>query len=356
MRESSVKICPACGTSNPAGSRFCAICGSSLDTAGPVSGRDRYRDPEGPEREGEDHRFFSDRTGARTEAAFTTERIFPEEEGRGETESPYEPHVTFEGDSLIRTRPEGGGSDRKKPWLIIGAVVLFLLVAGISYSVTRLFMDRGKQPAVDDGQVAVEELPAGEEEAEDGYGTEETSGGQESFSEEEGDSAASVMRFSGESGLRDTFFYNGHEYRIYDMAAYGIENLDDPEADDDYIGYEALLEFCQERGGYLAVISDDAENTVLYQRVLETGEKSAFFACTDYESEGYWKWSGDEYSSYSNWNRSSGQPNNGYVKGEQQAAFGEDYAQFYQGASDGTWNDSVFATNTRLFLFEKEED
>ena len=138
-----------------------------------------------------------------------------------------------------------------------------------------------------------------------------------------------------------SFVYDDHNYAILDMSNYGIDEIDEENTNDDYLGYEALNRFCTVRGGHLAVIYDSQENDFLYGKVKELGAKSAFFGYSDYRSEGSWEWVTGN-SSYTNW--SSGQPN--------QTNAMEDYAQFYREATDGTWNDAPFGVNTTLFIIE----
>ncbi len=138
-----------------------------------------------------------------------------------------------------------------------------------------------------------------------------------------------------------SFVYDDHNYAILDMSNYGIDNIDEENTNDDYLGYEALNRFCTVRGGHLAVIYDGQENDFLYSKVRELGAKSAFFGYSDYRSEGSWEWVTGN-SSYTNW--STGQPN--------QTNAMEDYAQFYRETTDGTWNDAPFGVNTTLFIIE----
>ena len=139
----------------------------------------------------------------------------------------------------------------------------------------------------------------------------------------------------------NSFVYDDHNYAILDMSNYGIDEIDEENTNDDYLGYEALNRFCTVRGGHLAVIYDSQENAFLYSKVKELGAKSAFFGYSDYRSEGSWEWVTGN-SSYTNW--STGQPN--------QTNAMEDYAQFYREATDGTWNDAPFGVNTTLFIIE----
>lgn len=138
-----------------------------------------------------------------------------------------------------------------------------------------------------------------------------------------------------------SYTYYDHVFAILDMSNYGIDQIDEKNTDDDYLGYRALNQFCEVRGGHLAVIHDQEENDFLYSKVKELGAQSAFFGYSDEKSEGSWEWVTGN-SSYTNW--SPRQPS--------QSSVSEDYAQFNKKLTDGTWNDAPFAENTRLFIIE----
>ena len=138
-----------------------------------------------------------------------------------------------------------------------------------------------------------------------------------------------------------SYTYYDHVFAILDMSNYGIDQIDEKNTDDDYLGYRALNQFCEVRGGHLAVIHDQEENDFLYSKVKEFGAQSAFFGYSDERSEGSWEWVTGN-SSYTNW--SPRQPS--------QSSVSEDYAQFNKELTDGTWNDAPFAENTRLFIIE----
>ena len=125
----------------------------------------------------------------------------------------------------------------------------------------------------------------------------------------------------------DAVSYNGHYYRIFDLgdnSDAGINN------------WEYALQYCQERGGHLATISDERENSFLYRYMQDAGYRSAYFGFSDAENEGNWQWCTNESVVYTNW--APGEPNNDNKK--------ENYAMFYYKFSDGTWNDGDFGSST----------
>ena len=131
----------------------------------------------------------------------------------------------------------------------------------------------------------------------------------------------------------DTISYKGHTYYAYETSA--IDS------------YQEAQAYAGSRGGYLAVINDDAENTVLYDYVFYGRNlPSAYFGLSDENSEGYWEWVDGTPYSYDNW--AKGQPDN------QHGA--EDYALFYYKDPAYTWNDGDFGKDstrgTVIFLIE----
>ena len=131
----------------------------------------------------------------------------------------------------------------------------------------------------------------------------------------------------------DTISYKGHTYYAYETSA--IDS------------YQEAQAYAESRGGYLAVINDDAENTVLYDYVFYGRNlPSAYFGLSDENSEGYWEWVDGTPYSYDNW--AKGQPDN------QHGA--EDYALFYYKDPAYTWNDGDFGKDstrgTVIFLIE----
>ena len=125
-------------------------------------------------------------------------------------------------------------------------------------------------------------------------------------------------------------------YALYDMSACGIDRM---------IGrgrkaYSAVRNFCKVRGGHLADIDSAEENEALFRMVSDAQVRSAFFAYTDQNGEGTWKWS-DGNSEYTNW--AEGLPDGGND---------QNYAQFFAPAQDGTWNDAQLGDETYWFICE----
>lgn len=131
----------------------------------------------------------------------------------------------------------------------------------------------------------------------------------------------------------DTLLYNGHTYYAYETAEIN--------------SFRQAQEYCESRGGYLAVIDDDAENTALYDYVMhDLGLEDAYFGLTDEKTEGQWEWVDGSPYWYDNW--LEGQPDN--------ANDGEDYALFFYKDTPYKWNDGDFGkdhdTGTVVFLIE----
>ncbi|MCD8003603.1 MAG: carboxypeptidase regulatory-like domain-containing protein [Clostridia bacterium] len=119
----------------------------------------------------------------------------------------------------------------------------------------------------------------------------------------------------------DAMEWNGHYYYIYS----GVCDT-----------WEEAVEYCESLGGYIAVISSEAENEALFAYVSESGlqDGGVYFGYTDSALEGTWTWVSDELSSYTNW--ASNEPNSENSS--------EDYAEFYYKYTDGSWNDGDFAS------------
>lgn len=131
----------------------------------------------------------------------------------------------------------------------------------------------------------------------------------------------------------DTLIYNGHTYYAYETAA--IDSFREAE------------EYCESRGGYLAVINSDSENTALYDYVFSDLKlKSAYFGLTDEKREGSWEWVDGTPYGYSKWVK--GQPDNSHDS--------EHYALFYYKDPAYKWNDGDFGKDKRtgkvIFLIE----
>ena len=125
--------------------------------------------------------------------------------------------------------------------------------------------------------------------------------------------------------------FEGHQYVLY-------ANTCD--------SWEEAKKFCEEQGGYLAVISSQEENDALYAYMLSCDYENAYFGYSDSRLEGDWEWVEGENSVYENW--CAGEPNNEMTN--------ENYAMFYWKYTDGQWNDGNFGRGTqsdsRVFLCE----
>lgn len=120
----------------------------------------------------------------------------------------------------------------------------------------------------------------------------------------------------------DAVEFNGHYYYLYTG---GIAST-----------YEEALQFCADKGGYLATLTSQEENDFVHSYITRQNYGSAYFGFSDSESEGTWKWCTGEPVSYTNWH--SGEPNGDNSN--------EDYGMLYEAYSDGSWNDGDFGNNT----------
>lgn len=131
---------------------------------------------------------------------------------------------------------------------------------------------------------------------------------------------------------QNVLHYNGHTY-----FAYRTKRID---------SYWEAAEYAESCGGYLAVITDSAENRAVYDYVFEEfGYESAYFGLTDDGSENDWYWIDGSIYDYDNF--AKGQPDN--------RGGNENYALFWYGDRAYTWNDGDFgrdAAGTVTFLIE----
>lgn len=114
----------------------------------------------------------------------------------------------------------------------------------------------------------------------------------------------------------DAFEYNGHSYYLYSE----VTNT-----------WEQAQKYCENLGGYLAIIKDVAENTALFNYMKSQGYDSAYFGLSDTAQEGKWTWADGTSLTYTNW--ASGEPNGNQY---------ENYGMFYKTFTDGKWNDGNF--------------
>ena len=124
----------------------------------------------------------------------------------------------------------------------------------------------------------------------------------------------------------DAFSYGGNYYYVYETGTVA--------------SWEEAREFCEEKGGHLAVITSKELNDFLFAFVKTNGYGSAFFGYSDSKLDGNWRWVTSAQPSFMNWGKN--QPN--------AAAMEEDYAMFSTKDNDGTWNDSAFGYETANFI------
>ncbi|NLD26864.1 MAG: hypothetical protein GX661_05850, partial [Acholeplasmataceae bacterium] len=120
--------------------------------------------------------------------------------------------------------------------------------------------------------------------------------------------------------------FGGHSYYVFSGDCYT---------------WEEAKRFCENRGGYLAVINNQKENDELYKLMLDFGYESAYFGYTDKEDESHWKWVSNDQSTYENFNKAE---ELGDV--EPNGDTSENYAMFYYKYKNGAWNDGDFGFYT----------
>lgn len=139
--------------------------------------------------------------------------------------------------------------------------------------------------------------------------------------------------------------YNGHYYYIYT----------------DEMSWEDAKEYCESVNGYLITITDEAEQSFVWNYVNDFAQLSSdsywetefWLGATDSKREGVWKWANGEEFSYTNWGTS--EPDDAF--GGQDSAvmvtsltegtnnFGNDYSM-----QPGQWDD--IALHVRSFICE----
>lgn len=224
--------------------------------------------------------------------------------------------------------------------LCVALVVLLVLPDG-SGSTTQAVAENTETP-VQDAEPPAEEVETPAEDAETPSEEVETPAEETETPAEEPEAPAEEEHpIPKEPLTKENYRLNGHSYALYDADYYGLNS------------YNAVRQFCNDQGGYLAVINSKEENDYLFEMVTQNSDKTAFFGYSDKNAEGNWVWANGS-SSYQNWTRTDDvfQPDNG-IKYEGD----EDYAEFnYERGTDcpndGTWNDAPFRENTDLFICE----
>ncbi len=128
----------------------------------------------------------------------------------------------------------------------------------------------------------------------------------------------------------DGIAYNGHYYKLY--------------KDTDCETWEEAERYCEDRGGYLTVISSPEENAAVYEYMASLGADNAYIGLSENTQTGEWTWVTGDAAPYRNWEADEPNNDNG----------NENYAMFY--FDDGTWNDGNFGRGTardyRYFICE----
>ena len=116
--------------------------------------------------------------------------------------------------------------------------------------------------------------------------------------------------------------YKGHHYFVYN---------------DVKTSWNDAAENCKERGGYLAVINDSAENEKVYKYMVSMGYEQAFFGLIFNTATDDWGYLYGDKSDFRDWGVNSAgvqEPNDDGGK--------ENHTQFDVNMSDGHWNDAKF--------------
>ena len=116
--------------------------------------------------------------------------------------------------------------------------------------------------------------------------------------------------------------YKGHHYFVYN---------------DVKTNWNDAAENCKERGGYLAVINDSAENEKVYKYMVSMGYEQAFFGLIFNTATDDWGYLYGDKSDFRDWGVNSAgvqEPNDDGGK--------ENHTQFDVNMSDGHWNDAKF--------------
>jgi len=104
-------------------------------------------------------------------------------------------------------------------------------------------------------------------------------------------------------------------------------------------------DYCEKLGGYLATITSELENQIVYKELVKVSKTNCWLGGTDGLSEGTWEWVTGEKWSYSNWD--GGEPNNGFGRGQ-------DNLQMY--TRSGKWDDAGPPYHNNLLYFICEWD
>ena len=222
---------------------------------------------------------------------------------------------------------------------IVAATMVVILVVMVSSNLTHTRGKR-KKDAVDNSQnmaSAEEQAESRESEPMSEASAEQTEDNTAESRESEAEALA-ITSFENESDKtssnipQDALYYDDNYYKVYNM--------------DSVHSWQQAEDYCETKGGHLAVITSDGLNDELYQLCLRSGYKTAFFGFSDAVSEGNWKWVTQAQTSYRNWGPS--EPNSGN--------YAEDFAMFSTSEANGTWNDSEFGYETTAFICQWGEN
>ena len=115
----------------------------------------------------------------------------------------------------------------------------------------------------------------------------------------------------------------------------------------EYLSWHDARDSAIERGGHLAVVSNQQEWNKIYQLISNTSPEGYWLGATDEATEGIWEWVNGEDWSFTNWHL--GEPNNETLSYKPN---GEDYLSTW--ASDNhEWNDSDDeASSSKEYIIE----
>ena len=275
----------------------------------------------------------------------------------------FEGGTRFEGDTLFGSVDEGIPDTGNILKVVLIGAVSILILALIGMVISNSSLNSGKhgttQKSNEQQETAAEpEADTGQETADPGQETadadEKNENGEESEvpAEEESEEQEEVHITpdddESENREEDTntdeeteeqyeipdgvFSFSGHHYYIYEDAN----------------SWEEAMDYCKERGGYVAVINDSDENEALYDYMVSEGYDIAYFGLIDPDGDQNWQYIYGDTSDYRNWGINSKgveEPNN--------ADDNEIHAELDAHMYEGHWNDSRFGK--QVYTPEGEE-
>lgn len=135
---------------------------------------------------------------------------------------------------------------------------------------------------------------------------------------------------------KDAHVYEDHSYYLY--TGTGIN------------GYAAAEQFCEVRGGHLAVLSSSEENREIVDYVRNLGYTAAFIGLYQERSGAPWVWVDGSTPSFTDWGINE--------DGEQEpnaASEHENYVTISQQMRSGSWNDEEWKIHTTAFVCEWDQ-